>query len=66
MDNAEIHESHFSLWFISKLCGKHNEHGKKLEKKKKGEGEGKNFMVNTITMSKKPQSYPHLNEFFQL
>lgn len=56
MDNAEIYESHFSLWFISKFCDKYNEHGKKLDpekKKKKGWGEGQNFMVNTITMFKK-------------
>lgn len=66
MDNAEIHELHFSLWFISKFCGKYNEHGKKLDQKKKGGGEGRSFTVNTITMPKKPQSHSHLNEFFQL
>lgn len=49
MDNTIMHETDFSLQFISKFCDKYSERGEKLDLKKK-EG-GWDLMVNTITLS---------------
>lgn len=64
MDNAVIHESDFSLWFISKFCDKYGERGKKLDWRKKKKGGGRAILwLIPLHCAKKFNPPSHLNEF---